>query len=105
PFYESFPTNYIEGEQIGSSATRGGTANGTSGNIWDFGNSVSSSSGRIRTVGALGYPGLVTAPLAESRGLVGPPTAGTSGKSIAANLDPVTNTTLYASFLLNLQTL
>jgi autotransporter-associated beta strand protein len=95
PFYEPFPSTYVENEQLGAA--------GSSGVIWTFGNGVSTSSGRIRAAAALSYPGLVTA--ADSLGLYGPPSGGTSPKSRAATFTFQTNTTVYASFLLNLQVL
>jgi hypothetical protein len=49
PFYEPFPSTYTENENLGAA--------GSSGNVWNYGNSVSSSSARIVSAAALSYPG------------------------------------------------
>jgi autotransporter-associated beta strand protein len=91
PFYEPFPTNYTEGEALGGA---------TSGAVWDTGNSATSSGAKIHAASALSYPGLVTT--AGSSGL----SSGTgTGKNRGATLATtgLSNVTMYASFLLNLQ--
>lgn len=90
PFYEPFPATYTENENLGGS---------TSTNIWLVGNSVSSSCARIRAAAALSYPGLAGTP--DSKGLM----AYLGGKNRGATFTPQLNTTVYASFLLNLQAL
>jgi autotransporter-associated beta strand protein len=90
PFYESFPTNYAENEQLG--------ATGSSGNVWDQGNSPTASSAHIRSNSALGYVSLVVSN--GSRGLTS--STGT-GKNRGATITTQT-TNVYVSFLLNVQT-
>ncbi len=91
PFYEPFPSTYTEGEALGGT---------TSGSVWDTGNSATSSGAKIRAAAAMSYPGLVTT--AGSSGII----SGTgTGKNRGATLSAtsLTNVTMYASFLLNLQ--
>jgi hypothetical protein len=94
PFYEPFPTTYGEGEQLGAA--------GSSGVIWDFGNSTSSSCGRIVTVAAQSYPQLTT-DTAESKGLTSRP-QGSGNKNRGVTLTLTPGTTLYASLLFSVQT-
>jgi hypothetical protein len=90
PFYEPFPATYAENENLGGT---------TSISIWSVGNSVSSSCSRIRAAAALSYPGLAGTP--DSKGLM----AYLGGKNRGATFTPQLNTTVYTSFLLNLQAL
>jgi autotransporter-associated beta strand protein len=92
PFYEPFPSTYTEGGQLGASPTSP---------PWDFGNSPTSSSGRTTAAAALGYPQLTT-DTASSKGLASHP-AGSGSKDRGASLSIPPNTTLYASFLFNVQ--
>jgi autotransporter-associated beta strand protein len=94
PFYESFPTTYAENGNLGA---------GESLIKWDFGNSATSSSSRTLALAALGYPGLLTEEVANSRGLQSRP-AGAGAKDRGATLELPAGVDLYASFLLNVQT-
>lgn len=97
PFYESFPTNYIEGERLGGA---------TSGVNWDTGNGTGTGSPTNTINAALSYSGLAS--VESSRGilLLGTPS---SNRDRGVTLSPVqsigaANPTLYVSFLLNVQT-
>ncbi len=90
PFYEPFPSTYGENENFGLA--------GSSGVVWDFGNSVSSSCGRITAAAAQMYPGMLT-DNNSSKGLRSNPT-GSGAKNRGASLTIPTNTTVYASVLL-----
>jgi autotransporter-associated beta strand protein len=90
PFYEPFPAAYGENENLGLA--------GSSGVLWDFGNSVSSSCGRITAAAAQMYPGMLT-DTSASKGLRSNPT-GSGTKNRGASLTIPTNTTVYASVLL-----
>jgi autotransporter-associated beta strand protein len=91
PWYEPFAYG-VEGEQLGAS--------GTSGTNWTTGNSVSSSSARIVAAAGLTYVGLVSDTNSPARGL----RSNNLGKNRGALFTAVSNGTVYASFLLNLQT-
>jgi autotransporter-associated beta strand protein len=93
PFYESVPSTYVENGNIGAVPMA---------TIWDFGNSVSSSSGRTTAAAALAYPGLITEDITVSRGMRSNPT-GTGTKDRGASLTLTAGQTVYASFLLNVQ--
>lgn len=122
PFYEPFPSAlaaapyngfaYMNNEELGQSVTE---ANGglSSSSVWNFGNSISSSCARIWVTNAqsgLEYPGLTNVDAAFQTGLLTTYARDTgSTKSRAAALSiPASNTnapmSLYASFLLNIQT-
>jgi hypothetical protein len=126
PFYEPFPSAvsasglspngfaYANNEYLGQGVNEaiGGFA-ACSSNVWSFGNSTSTSSARIRcTNGQAGleYPGLTNVDATYQTGLYASYTADTSStKSRAVSLlIPANNTnapmSLYASFLLNIQT-
>jgi hypothetical protein len=91
PLYEPF--DYTNGEALGTT--------GDSGTNWGWGNSTGSSSAHITNTAALSYPGMPVDPNSPQLGLQ----SGGSGKNRGANFsNPVTNATIYASFLLNLQT-
>jgi hypothetical protein len=100
PFYEPFPNTYINGEYLGTNGP-----GGVSGVVWDFGNGVSSSCARVSATAALQYPGLTNIDaIAQSYGLMSYPKDSSSVKCRgAALLVPATNTTLYASCLVNFQ--
>ena len=90
PIYEPFPSNYGENENLGLS--------GSSGVLWDFGNSVSSSCARITAAAAQSYPGMLT-DTSSSKGLRSNPT-GSGTKNRGISFTGPTNQTLYASVLL-----
>src|ERR1051326_6593490 len=95
PFYDPFPTTYVDGSALGS---------GTSASTWSIGNNVGSGGLTNRSFAALSYSGL-----ASSSGLgVVIPLPGSSSRSKGVQLNPGTfsagNPTVYASFLLNIQT-
>ncbi|HYG21499.1 MAG TPA: autotransporter-associated beta strand repeat-containing protein [Verrucomicrobiae bacterium] len=94
PFYEPFPLTYAENGNLGA---------GESLLKWDFGNSATSSSARTIALAALGYPGLLTEDIANSRGLQSRP-AGAGAKDRGATLELPPGVDVYASFLLNVQT-
>ena len=96
PFYEPFPGTYVNGEQLGAA--------GSSGALWNTGNSLSSSCARVQTFAALQYPGLTNIDaIAQSDGLSSRPQDTSSVKDRAATLTIPANTTLYASCLVNFQ--
>jgi len=95
PLYDPIPTSYGDGTALGS---------GTSATVWSVGNSIGSGGMTNRSFAALSYPGL-----AASSGLgVVMPLPGSSGRDRGISLNSGTfgagNPTLYASFLLNIQT-
>ncbi len=95
PFYDPFPTSYGDGTALG---------NGASATTWSIGNSIGSGGLTNRASAALTYSGL-----AASSGMgVVIPTPGSSSRSKGVQINPGTfsasNPTLYASFLLNIQT-
>src|SRR3569833_3080033 len=90
PFYEPFPSTYGENENFGLAVS--------SGVLWDFGNSFSSSCGRVTAAAAEGYPGLLT-DTSSSKGLRSNPT-GTGTKNRGASLTIPAATAVYASVLL-----
>jgi len=89
PLYEPFAyTN----SQLGS---------GDAGTNWGWGNTPGGSSAHITNTAALSYPGMPVDPNSPQLGLQ----SGGSGKNRGANFNnPVTNVTIYASFLLSLRT-
>jgi hypothetical protein len=130
PFYEPFPSAvsasgaspngfaYENNEELGQGVSEaiGGYA-ACSSNVWSFGNSVSSSCGRVFSTNGqsgLEYPGLTNVDVVQGTnfqtGLYGTYTRNTSSsKSRGVSLAiPANNTnapmSLYASFLLNIQT-
>ncbi|HEX9047730.1 MAG TPA: autotransporter-associated beta strand repeat-containing protein [Verrucomicrobiae bacterium] len=92
PAYEPFA--YGEGDQLGGSTSSSST-------YWVYGNTPGSSSARIQAASNLSYPGLPVDPNGTPRGLRSNG-AGKNRGLIFSN--PVTNITVYASFMLNLQT-
>jgi len=97
PFYDAFPTTYGDGTALGLSGN-------PSASVWTTANSVGAGGLTNRSSAALSYPGLAT-----SSGLgVVIPTFGSSSRSKGIQFNPGTfgagNPTLYASFLLNIQT-
>ncbi len=103
PFYEPFPGTYVNGEYLGSTnGVSGSTSGGTSGAIWNIGNSLSSSCARVQTTAALHYPGLTNIDAtAQSDGLASYPKDTSSTKDRAAALTIPASTTLYASCLVD----
>ncbi|HEX5218296.1 MAG TPA: immunoglobulin domain-containing protein [Verrucomicrobiae bacterium] len=98
PFYEPFPNTYTEGERLGGS---------TSGVIWSTGNSTGTTSPTNTAVARLTYPGLLTT--SDSRGVLLWGTPSSNRDRGVAFTTAVTidgdNPALYASFLLNVQTM
>ncbi len=104
PFYEPFPGTYVNGEFLGSYTASGSTSGGTSGIIWNIGNSLSSSCARVQSYAALQYPSLVnTDATAQSYGLVSYYKDTSSTKDRGATLAITAGQTLYASCLINVQ--
>ena len=91
PWYEPFA--YGEGDQLGAAAT--------SGTNWNTGNSASSSSARSQAAAALNYAGLFADTNSTPRGLR---SGSGTGKNRGVTFAAVSNVTVYASFLLNVQT-
>src|ERR1039458_4695213 len=91
PWYEPFA--YGEGDQLGAAAT--------SGTNWNTGNSASSSSARSQAAAALNYVGLFADTNSTPRGLR---SGSGTGKNRGATFAAVSSGTVYASFLLNVQT-
>ena len=91
PWYEPFA--YAEGEQLGVAAS--------SGTNWTQGNSASSSSARIQAAATLNYVGLAPDTNSPPRGLR---SGSGTGKNRGCPFVAVSSGTVYASFLLNVQT-
>jgi autotransporter-associated beta strand protein len=106
PFYEPFPGTYVNGEYLGSATgVAGSTSGGTSGVLWNFGNSLSSSCARVENYAALQYPGLTNIDAtAQSYGLMSYYKDGSSVKDRGAALAiPTNGSPIYASCLVNFQ--
>lgn len=105
PFYEPFPSaaNPYNGWTYGGNENLGVAGATTSGNVWTFGNSASSTSGRITTGFALSYPGLTNI---DSGGLsfaVVTRQNNTSTKDRGVGLTvPANPSVVYASCLVNI---
>ena len=107
PFYEPFPSTYLNNEYLGSTnGVTGSTSGGVSGAVWDFGNGLSSSCARVQSNAALEYPGLTNIDaISQSLGVASYYKDSGSTKDRGAALVIPANTTLYASCLLNFQNL
>jgi autotransporter-associated beta strand protein len=105
PVYEPF-SEYPEGERISKSATDPNTGIPISPNshsFWSVGNSGSTNnSPLVSSTNALSYPGLLPDPNSPAKGVLAQTGV---GRTAAAPFTAQTNGTIYASFLLSLQTL
>jgi hypothetical protein len=98
PLYEPFAYTNFEALGVGSATVGGSFTN------WGWGNTPGGSSAHITNTAALSYPGMPLDPNTSDpltpRGLL---SNNGTGKNRGANFTtPVTNVTLYASFMLNL---
>ncbi len=105
PFYEPFPSaaNPYNGFTYGGNENLGATGAGLSGNVWTFGNSASSTSGRITTGFGQTFPGLTNIDSGGASLAVVTRQNNTSTKDRAVSLTmPVAPAAVYASCLVNI---
>lgn len=105
PLYEPFPSaaNPYNGLAYGGSENLGAAGATTSTNVWNFGNSATSTSGRITTGFALTFPGLTNIDSGGASFAVVTRQNNTSTKDRGASLImPATPAAVYASCLVNI---
>ncbi len=93
PFYEPF-SEWGQNEVLGQA--------GSSGNVWSYGDNATSLGAKITTNAALGYFGLAPDTNSPQKGLRSHSDYALDARG--APFTPVTNGTVYASFLLNVKT-